>query len=306
MKKEKTIYLASPRGFCGGVRRSLDTVNEALKLFGTPIYVLHQIVHNDYIVDSLQKDGVVFVETLSEVPDGSVLIFSAHGVSKKVEEAAKRAGIKVIDATCPLVKKIHKKARKLQSEGVATLLIGHKNHREIIGTAGQLDIAPIIVESVKDVDKLSDYDGDVAYLTQTTLSIDDVSPIVSALRDRFPQLQGCGDICYATINRQRAVKEIATKCDLFIIIGSNNSSNSQRLKEVGIKSGCMTYLINSVDDLTLEMYSNSNSIGISAGASAPEVLVDGVLAKLGSEGWNIIEKVPFYQENLEFPLPVIN
>jgi len=306
MQKIKTIYLASPRGFCAGVRRSLDTVNEALNRFGAPIYVLHEIVHNDYIVDSLKSKGVLFVESLAAVPEGAVLIFSAHGVARSVEEMAESGGLKAIDATCPLVKKIHRKARKLQDEDITTILIGHKKHREVIGTAGQLDTFPVIVETVEDVKELPCIGSSVTYLTQTTLSESDVSDIVDALRDKFPQLEGSGDICYATKNRQNAVKELADKCDVIFIIGSKKSSNSQRLREVGEKYGCDSYLVNTVDDLKENMYEDCFAVGVSAGASAPEVLVDDVVEKLGNEGWNRVETVSYCEENLEFPLPDIS
>ena len=288
MKRDRKIIVASARGFCAGVVRAVDIVENLLHEYGAPLFVRHDIVHNGYVVDSFRRRGVVFVEELSEVPPGSRVIFSAHGVSPEVEREAESFGLTYVDATCPLVKKIHKKALTLKIEGYTVLLIGHRVHPEIIGTLGYLGEAGIVVESAEDVENLSispDIEK-ITYLTQTTLSPDDVEDVLILLRKRFPNLQlpARHDLCYATLERQTAVREMAKECEVILVLGSPESSNSNRLKEVAEAAGSEAYLIESARDIPDHVLKGSFSVGITAGASAPEILVEESVAYLkGSE-----------------------
>jgi len=270
------IEVASPRGFCNGVRQALEIVEKTIARCGTPLYIFHEIVHNDFIVNDLKKRGIVFVDDLSAVPRGSTVIFSAHGVSKKIEEEAESLGLNTVDATCPLVKKIHEKAVEFSEKGFFIFLIGHKSHAETEGTFGRITGPAAIIEDLYDLDNMdiSKISGmKTAFLTQTTLCRDDTSAIIARLRKLFPDIEGSGDICYATTKRQEAVKELAARCDTVFIIGSPKSSNSNRLREAAEKAGAKAYLINSALDIKDKMLANTVNIGISAGASAPECLV---------------------------------
>ena len=305
MSKRK-LYLACPRGFCAGVKRALTIVDKALEAYGTPLYVFHEIVHNDYIVKNLRDKGVIFVDDVNEVPVNSNLIYSAHGVSRVVESDSGQRNLHTVDASCPLVKKVHTKANRLSEEGYSVLLIGHRSHPEVAGTIGQVDAPVQIIETIDCVANVVAPEGTkLAYLTQTTLSADDTKDIVDALYKRFPDINGANDICYATQNRQNAVKVLAKKCDTIFVIGSVKSSNSNRLREVARKLGCAGFLIDSVDDLKPEMYENAKNIGISAGASAPECLVDGLVEFFEAEGWAEPILVETVKENVKFSLPKI-
>ncbi len=278
MEIKRKILIAPSRGFCAGVERAIDIVENMLKENGAPLYVRHDIVHNDYVVDSFRKRGVVFVEELTDIPSGQTVVFSAHGVSPAVSEDAATLGLESVDATCPLVKKIHRKAVALKNEGYTVLLIGHRNHPEIIGTLGHLGGEGIVIENVDDVEHLniaSDTEK-ITYLTQTTLSPDDVYEIVDVLEQRYPNLRKPErhDLCYATLERQAAVRDMAKKCDVILVIGSQGSSNSNRLKEVAESEGAEAYLINSCKDIPESILKSCESIGITAGASAPEILVE--------------------------------
>jgi len=275
----KKIILASPRGFCAGVKRALNIVEEALKKYSSPVYVYHDIVHNIHVVENLRQKGVIFVENLRDVPKGNVVIFSAHGVSRNVENEAENRQLKVIDATCPLVKKIHHKAVKLISQGCSIILIGHRSHPEIIGTMGQIDNQALVVETVADVEKLpfDKLSKKVYYITQTTFGLDDVKDILNALKHRIPQLKGTDDICYATSNRQQAVRLLAERSDVVLVIGSSHSSNSCRLCETAKQAGKKAFLLNDISELSSEMTAGSDVVGITAGASAPEYLVEELL-----------------------------
>jgi 4-hydroxy-3-methylbut-2-enyl diphosphate reductase len=305
----KQILLAYPRGFCAGVRRALDTVDKVLETSGAPVYVFHEIVHNDYIVKNLRSRGVIFVESLDAVPSGAILIFSAHGVSRQLEKEAGARGIKVIDATCPLVKKIHRKAADFQQKGCMIILIGHKGHPEIVGTLGQIERGgAFVVENIADVAALPEMEQgrQMAYLSQTTLSMDETRGIVDALKQKFPGIEGGGDICYATQNRQNAVKALCPGCSLIIIIGSKNSSNSNRLQELAGRNGCRAILIDGAKDLNGFDFTGICNIGISAGASAPECLVSEVVEFLKARGWDKSTEACFAEENVNFPLPDVN
>ncbi|MEX0618394.1 MAG: 4-hydroxy-3-methylbut-2-enyl diphosphate reductase [Pseudohongiellaceae bacterium] len=288
-----SIKLANPRGFCAGVDRAIDIVNRALDIFGAPIYVRHEVVHNKFVVDTLRERGAIFVDELSDIPQydalgrSSIVIFSAHGVSQLVKEQAREKGFRVFDATCPLVTKVHLEVAKFSEAGRECVLIGHQFHPEVEGTMGQYDDTAggqiYLVESVADVDTLEvKHPESVSYVTQTTLSMDDTSRIIDALRKKFPHINGPRkkDICYATQNRQDAVKQLALECDLLLVVGSPNSSNSNRLKELAERMGCESYLIDSVDDVDESWFENKNRFGVTAGASAPEVLVRQVVERL--------------------------
>lgn len=281
-----TIILAQPRGFCAGVERAIDIVEKALELYGAPIYVRHEIVHNKWVVDDLKAKGVVFVKELHEIPDGAITVFSAHGISEKVENAAKLRDLPVIDATCPLVTKVHYSAQRYESkEDRQVILIGHKNHPEVEGTLGRIKHG-MLVATVDDVDKLEVRNPDnLAYVTQTTLSVDDTRVIIEALRARFPSIVGpdLRDICYATQNRQNAVREIATQVDLLLVVGAQNSSNSNRLRDLGEEMGAVSYLLNDATEFNPAWLNGVTRIGITAGASAPEHLVQGVIAAIGTQ-----------------------
>ncbi|MGH8747147.1 MAG: 4-hydroxy-3-methylbut-2-enyl diphosphate reductase, partial [Burkholderiales bacterium] len=284
---ETEVLLANPRGFCAGVERAIEIVERALQQFGAPIYVRHEIVHNRFVVDGLRAKGAVFVDELDEVPAGSTVIFSAHGVAKAVRADAEARGLKVFDATCPLVTKVHVEVAKMLKQGLEIVMIGHRGHPEAEGTMGQADSRIHLVETVADVAGLRIADpARLAYVTQTTLSVDDAAQVVAALRTRFPNIQGPkkNDICYATQNRQDAVKLMAPRCDVVIVVGSPNSSNSNRLREVARNIGTQAYMIDRAEDLRPEWIAGKRRIGVTAGASAPEVLVNDVLARLKALG----------------------
>ena len=309
MKKDLKIFLASPRGFCAGVDRAVEIVNKSLFKFGSPVYVRHEIVHNKHVVEELRKKGAIFVNELSEINDKSrPVIFSAHGVSKKVIEEAKIENLFFVDATCPLVSKVHREAEMLYKKEYKILLIGHKGHPEVIGTMGQLPVGSVeLIEKKEDILNLRISNEDkVAYITQTTLSIDDTSEIVNALKTRFPKIKEPikSDICYATTNRQNAVKQIANKCDLFIVIGSRSSSNSKRLVEVAKKSGCKeSLLLHSEEILPREKIMKAENLGISSGASAPEILVEKMIEEIKNLRSVKIEEFKTVDESVSFKLP---
>ena len=310
MKNNLKILLASPRGFCAGVDRAIEIVNRAIKKFGSPVYVRHEIVHNKQVVDELKEKGAIFVEELSEIKDLSrPVIFSAHGVPKTVPEEAKIKNLFYVDATCPLVSKVHNEAEQLYKNGYDIILIGHKNHPEVIGTMGQLPTGSIkLVETSDDVVELDNnlFKKPVAYITQTTLSIDDTAEIISSLKKKFKEIKGPlkQDICYATTNRQSAVKEIAAKCDMFFVIGSKNSSNSVRLVEVAKKAGCLnSELVHTEKNLPIEKIKRCKRIGVASGASAPERLVQDLISEI-KEHCNVsLEEVVVAEEKVVFKLP---
>jgi 4-hydroxy-3-methylbut-2-en-1-yl diphosphate reductase len=300
------ILLAQPRGFCAGVDRAIEIVERAIKLFGAPIYVRHEIVHNAYVVEDLRKKGAVFVEVLDEVPSGSTVIFSAHGVSKAVREEAEARGLRIYDATCPLVTKVHIEVAKMRHEGLDIVMIGHKGHPEVEGTMGQCGEGMYLVESVEDVNALELADPDrIAFVTQTTLSVDDASEIIIALKARFPGIHEPKkqDICYATQNRQDAVKFMAPQCDLVIVVGSPNSSNSNRLREVAEKRGVPSYMVDSPDQIDPAWVEGKRRIGVTAGASAPEVLAQAVILRLRELGVRNVRALEGIEESIAFPLP---
>ena len=303
---EKKIYLLKPRGFCAGVVRAIDVVKIALDLYGPPVYVRKEIVHNKHVVDELREAGAIFVEEVEEVPTGARAIFSAHGVSPGVRQDAKARLLKVIDATCPLVTKVHLEAVKFAREGYTIILIGHKDHDEVIGTLGEAPSKTILVESVKDVDALELENPErVAYLTQTTLSLDETRHIVARLQERFPLIVGpkSQDICYATENRQMAVKGVARFCDLLLVVGSANSSNSKRLVEVGNILGVRGFLVNDWNDVNPTWLEGVTNLAVTAGASAPEHLVEELVAALHQEGFKQLEEVELIEEDVRFSLP---
>ena len=310
MKNKLKIFLASPRGFCAGVERAIDIVKKTILKYGSPIYVRHEIVHNKQVVENLKKKGTIFIEELSEVKDVSrPVIFSAHGVPKAVPEEAKIKNLFYIDATCPLVSKVHRESEQLYKNGYDIILIGHKNHPEVVGTMGQLPSGSIRlierVDEVKDLDSES-FKKPLAYITQTTLSIDDTAEIVVKLKDKFPKIKKPikEDICYATTNRQKAVKKIASNCDMFFVIGSKNSSNSVRLVEVAKKAGCdNSELIHFGKELPIDKIKNSKSIGISSGASAPEELVQNLISEIKKHCKVSLEEVIVAEEKVKFKLP---
>ncbi len=297
--------LANPRGFCAGVERAIEIVERAIAQFGAPIYVRHEIVHNKSVVDSLRAKGAVFVEELDEVPPGATVIFSAHGVAKAVQADAERRGLKVFDATCPLVTKVHVEVAKMLREGFEIVMIGHRGHPESEGTMGQAASGMHLVETVEDVATLAPAGGKLAYVTQTTLSVDDAAQIVAALRARFPAIRGPkrDDICYATQNRQDAVKFMAPQCDVVIVVGSPNSSNSNRLREVAQNMGVEAYMVDSAADLRPEWIAGKARVGVSAGASAPEVLVDELVARLRQLGAQSVRPLEGIQEKVVFAIP---
>jgi len=310
MKKELKIYLASPRGFCAGVKRAIEIVEKAINKYGTPVYVRHEIVHNKQVVDELKEKGAIFVDELSDVKDNSrPVIFSAHGVPKSVPDEARVKNLSYVDATCPLVSKVHRESEQLHKRGYEIFLIGHKNHPEVIGTMGQLPKGSIkLIETKSDVENLKtdNFKKPLAYITQTTLSVDDTAEIINALKNKFPEIKGPikEDICYATTNRQSAVKEIASKCDLFFVVGSRNSSNSVRLVEVAKKAGCKnSQLMHSEKEMPFQEIENSDTIGISSGASAPEKLVQALLNNLKKDRKVSIEEVVVAEEKVVFKLP---
>lgn len=304
----KEIVVAAPRGFCAGVDRAISIVERAIEVYGTPLYVHHEIVHNRHVVDSLRAKGVIFVDTLEEIPANQTVIFSAHGVSPAVVDSAKQKNLKILDATCPLVTKVHIEARRYAREGYRIILIGHKDHIEAKGTYGEAPDQITIVETLADIEELDFSPADkLAYLTQTTLSVRDTRGLIERLKERFPQIEGpsSSDICYATTNRQEAVSAIAPKADIVYVIGSRNSSNSNRLKELAESEGARAYLIDSAADLSADQLGGDiRRIGITAGASAPEILVQQVTERLKTEfGFTAISELRLKEEDVTFKLP---
>ena len=306
--KELKILLSAPRGFCAGVERAIEIVEKSIQKYGAPVYVRHEIVHNKFVVDDLKSKGAIFVEELEEIEDKSrPVIFSAHGVPKKIPKDAKDYNMTYVDATCPLVSKVHREAENLHKAGYHLILIGHQNHPEVIGTMGQLPNGSIdLIQNEDDAKKYNTENKKISYVTQTTLSIDDTKDIIKILKDRFPNIKEPAkeDICYATTNRQMAVKNIAKECDLFFVIGSRNSSNSVRLVEVAKKSGCSnSQLIHSQSEIPFDLIENSDTIGISSGASAPEILVDNFINELKNRFTVSIDEVEIIKEDVVFKVP---
>jgi 4-hydroxy-3-methylbut-2-enyl diphosphate reductase len=300
------ILLANPRGFCAGVERAIAIVERALEQFGAPIYVRHEVVHNRYVVDGLRAKGAIFVQELDEVPDGATVIFSAHGVAKAVQAEAASRHLRVFDATCPLVTKVHIEVARQRAQGREVVMIGHKGHPEVEGTMGQSPDGMHLVEKAADVAALRVAAPDkLAYVTQTTLSVDDAAGIVAALKARFPAIVGPkkDDICYATQNRQDAVTRLTRECDVVVVVGSPNSSNSNRLREVAVQGGARAYLVDRADELRSEWFAGANRIGVTAGASAPEVLVDEVVASLRAMADGEVVEAFHEPEGVSFPLP---
>jgi len=306
--KELKILLSAPRGFCAGVERAIEIVEKSIQKYGAPVYVRHEIVHNKFVVDDLKSKGAIFVEELEEIEDKSrPVIFSAHGVPKKIPEDAKEYNMTYVDATCPLVSKVHREAENLHKSGYHLILIGHQNHPEVVGTMGQLPKGSIdLIQNEDEAKKYSTENKKISYVTQTTLSVDDTKDIIKILKDKFPNIKEPAkeDICYATTNRQMAVKNIAKECDLFFVIGSRNSSNSVRLVEVAKKSGCLnSQLIHSQSEIPFDLIQNSNTIGISSGASAPEILVDNFINQLKNRFTVSIDEVEIIKEDVVFKVP---
>lgn len=300
------VYLAKPRGFCAGVDRAIDVVEIALDIYGPPVYVRHEIVHNDHVCNELRKKGAIFVDDMKEIPTGSVTVFSAHGVSPAIKEEARERNLKVIDATCPLVTKVHLEAIRYAKRGYHIVLIGHRNHVEVEGTMGEAPDSITLVESPSDVQNLKlPQEDKLVYLTQTTLSVDDTTDVIRALKARYPHIEGppTDDICYATTNRQMAIKEMASKCDLILVIGSRTSSNSNRLVEVAIANGCRSKLINDSSDLMKELFDGVDKVGITAGASAPEILVQDVVRWLEKQFPVEFADLDVIKEDVVFTLP---
>ena len=301
------IQLANPRGFCAGVDRAIEIVERALSIIGAPVYVRHEVVHNRFVVDDLREKGAVFVQELDEVPDGCTVIFSAHGVSREVKETAKKRKLHVFDATCPLVTKVHSEVIQYGKQGKTVILVGHSGHPEVEGTMGQATGDVLLVETVEDVARLEVIDDtSLAFVTQTTLSVDDTSQILGALRKRFPLIEGPkrDDICYATQNRQDAVRELATICDAILVVGSANSSNSNRLRELAEQEGAKSVLVDGADDIDSSWVLSAKTVGVTAGASAPEVLVKDVIAKLTDLGGVVQGGTHPADEGISFSLPV--
>ncbi|VVE78463.1 4-hydroxy-3-methylbut-2-enyl diphosphate reductase [Pandoraea sputorum] len=300
------ILLAQPRGFCAGVDRAIEIVERALAMYGAPIYVRHEIVHNVYVVENLRKKGAIFIEELSDVPSGNTLIFSAHGVSQAVRAEAESRGLRIFDATCPLVTKVHVEVAKMRGHGLEIIMIGHKGHPEVEGTMGQSGEGMFLVETIEDVLALQVADeSKLAFVTQTTLSVDDAAEVINALKKRFPLITEPKkqDICYATQNRQDAVKFMAPQCDVVVVVGSPNSSNSNRLREVAEKMGVPAYMVDSPDQLKPEWFDGKRRIGVTAGASAPEVLAQSIVSRLRELGVNQVKVLDGVEENIAFPLP---
>ena len=303
---EQEILLAQPRGFCAGVDRAIEIVERALAQFGAPIYVRHEIVHNAYVVEDLRRKGAIFIEQLADVPAGNTLVFSAHGVPRSVVAEAAQRGLRVFDATCPLVTKVHMEVAKMRREGREIIMIGHAGHPEVEGTMGQADEGMYLVETVEDVQRLDVKHPDLlAYVSQTTLSVDDTADVIAALKQRFPQIAEPkkGDICYATTNRQEAVKFMAPQVDLVIVVGSPNSSNSNRLREVAQKKGTLAYMVDNAAQIDPAWLQGKRRIGVTAGASAPQVLVDAVIDQLRQHGAKNVRVLEGVEENVTFPLP---
>lgn len=305
-KQTPEILLAQPRGFCAGVDRAIEIVERALTQFGAPIYVRHEIVHNAYVVADLRNKGAIFIEELADVPAGNTVIFSAHGVSKKVQSEATERGLKVFDATCPLVTKVHMEVSKMRREGREIIMIGHEGHPEVEGTMGQTDSGMYLVQTVDDVLKLQVRDpAMLAYVSQTTLSVDDTADIITALKQKFPLIAEPkkGDICYATTNRQNAVKFMAPQVELVIVVGSPNSSNSNRLREVAEKKGVPAHMVDNAEQINPEWLTGKRRIGVTAGASAPEVLVQAVIDRLKEGDTRSVRILDGIEENVTFPMP---
>ncbi len=300
------IILAEPRGFCAGVDRAIDIVERALALYGAPVYVRHEIVHNRWVIDDLKSKGAVFVQELDEVPDGGLTIFSAHGIAASVEDAARARGLPVIDATCPLVTKVHKEAQRYETEDREIILIGHRGHPEVEGTSGRVQRGVLLVQHVEDVAGVEVKDPlRLAYVTQTTLSVDDTAHIIRALKARFPEIAGpeLRDICYATQNRQNAVRALAPQVDVLLVVGAQNSSNSNRLRDLGEELGVKAYLVGDSHDLNPAWFDGVNTVGITAGASAPEHLVQGVVRALQALSPSEVSTLTGTPENVHFKLP---
>lgn len=303
---DKEILLAQPRGFCAGVDRAIEIVERALAQFGAPIYVRHEIVHNAYVVEDLRKKGAIFIEELADVPAGNTVIFSAHGVSKAVQEEAAARGLTVFDATCPLVTKVHVEVAKMRREGREIIMIGHDGHPEVEGTMGQAEDGMHLVETAEDVECLAVRNPDLlAYVTQTTLSVDDTADVIAALKRRFPNIvePKKGDICYATTNRQEAVKFMAPQVEVVIVVGSPNSSNSNRLREVAQKKGAAAYMVDNATQIDPGWLEGKSRIGVTAGASAPEILVQQVIERLKALGAKSVRPLTGVEEHVTFPLP---
>jgi 4-hydroxy-3-methylbut-2-enyl diphosphate reductase len=301
------IVLAQPRGFCAGVVRAIEIVERALQKYGAPVYVRHEIVHNKHVVDSLKAKGARFVETLSEIPENAVTIFSAHGVARSVEEEAAGRGLPVLNATCPLVTKVHNQGKRYVAQGRTLILIGHAGHPEVVGTMGQISGPVVLVQTEEEVETLDiPTDAPVAYVTQTTLSVDDTRGIIAMLERRFSDIVGpeMRDICYATQNRQAAVRELSRQVDVILVVGAKNSSNSNRLREIGLETGIPSYLIADSSELQPEWVRDARTVGLTAGASAPEVLVEGVIDALGRLGPVEVSTLDGREETIEFRLPV--
>lgn len=303
------IILANPRGFCAGVDRAISIVELALEIHGAPIYVRHEVVHNRFVVNGLRERGAIFVEELSEVPDGAIVIFSAHGVSQAVRQEAKDRRLKVFDATCPLVTKVHMQVARASKKGTKAILIGHKGHPEVEGTMGQYgnqEGGIYLIESIEDIANLPvSHNDDLTFMTQTTLSLDDTAETISALKEKYPAIQGPhkNDICYATTNRQQAVRELAKQSDLVVVVGSKNSSNSNRLAELASRMGVMSKLIDDPNDIQLDWFNGVQTIGVTAGASAPEELVQSVIARMKAFGVTEVEELQGLEENMFFEVP---
>jgi len=304
------IILANPRGFCAGVDRAIEITNKALDIFGAPIYVKHEIVHNKYVVDELKEKGVIFIEDVKKIPQHSILIYSAHGVSEKIIQESNKRNLQVFNATCPLVTKVHMEVARLSKKRINTILIGHKGHPEVEGTIGRYKSSSkstiVLVENEDDVKNLKfETNNEVAYVTQTTLSIDDTLNIIDAIKNKYNNViePARGDICYATTNRQTAVKELTEKCDIIFVVGSENSSNSNRLKEISTRAGVPAYLLDCADDLDVKWLSNKKNIGLTAGASAPEILVESIINKLKGFGAQNVINSEGVEENITFKIP---
>ena len=306
MRTQKTVLLPKPRGFCAGVTRAIDIVRIALEVYGRPVYVRKEIVHNRFVVDELARQGAVFVDDLNEVPDGSVTIYSAHGVAPDVREDARSRNLRVIDATCPLVTKVHLEVIRYAREGYSVILIGHRNHDEVIGTFGEAPDSIHLVSTLEEVDTLNGIRPDrVVYTTQTTLSLDDTQSIVERLKQRFPLIvsPASSDICYATQNRQAAVKALSDEADIILVVGAQNSSNSNRLVEVAQGAGASAYLIAGAHDIQSDWLDGCVSVVVTAGASTPEILVEQVVADLRARGFTSVEEIEIVEEDVQFPLP---
>ena len=304
------IILANPRGFCAGVDRAIEITNKALDIFGAPIYVKHEIVHNKYVVDELKEKGVIFIEDVKKIPQHSILIYSAHGVSEKIIQESNKRNLQVFNATCPLVTKVHMEVARLSKKRINTILIGHKGHPEVEGTIGRYKSSSkstiVLVENENDVKNLKfETNNEIAYVTQTTLSIDDTLNIINAIKNKYNSViePARGDICYATTNRQTAVKELTEKCDIIFVVGSENSSNSNRLKEISTRAGVPAYLLDCADDLDVKWLSNKKNIGLTAGASAPEILVESIINKLKGFGALNVINSEGVEENITFKIP---